>query len=43
MKYAICPQVIDVKGAGWILEPWIKLGAKTFNTVKVIHNDYILI
>ncbi len=43
MKYAICPQVIEVKGSGWILEPWIKAGAKTFNTVDEIPNDYILI
>jgi len=42
-KYAICHEVIDNKKAGWILQPWILAGAKTFNTVAEIPNDYILI
>jgi hypothetical protein len=43
MKYAICSEVIEVKGSGWILEPWIKSGAKIFDSVKSIPNDYVLI
>ncbi len=43
MKYAICPQVIDSNSSSWILDPWIKAGAKKFNTVDEIPNDYILV
>lgn len=42
-KYAYCPAVIEVKGAEWILAPFIKAGAKKFNSVDEIPNDYILI
>lgn len=42
-KYAICPEVIENKSSNWILQPWIKAGAKTFSTVSEIPNDYILI
>jgi len=42
-KYAICPQVIENNSSNWILQPFIRAGAKTFNTVQEIPNDYILI
>lgn len=42
-KYAICPEVIENKSSNWILEPFRKVGAKTFQTVAEIPNDYILI
>lgn len=42
-KYAICPEVIENKSSNWILQPWIKQGAKTFKTVADIPSDYILI
>jgi len=43
MKYAICPQVTVASRDGWMLEPWIKRGAKIFKAVDQIPNDYILI
>lgn len=42
-KYAICSEVIENKSSNWILQPWIKAGAKTFNSVVEIPDDYILI
>lgn len=42
-KYAYSPEVIENKSSNWILQPWIKSGAKMFNTVREIPEDYILI
>jgi len=42
-KYAICHEVIENKSSNWILQPFIKAGATTFNSIKDIPNDYILI
>lgn len=43
IKYAYCPEIIENKSSNWILQPWIKSGAKLFNTVKEIPEDYVLI
>ena len=43
MKYAICPQVTVNFRDKWIFEPWVKKGAKIFNIVDEIPDDYILI
>jgi len=43
MKYAICSEVIDIKGSDWIFAPWKKMGARVFASVKDIPNDYVLI
>jgi hypothetical protein len=43
MKYAICKELIDIKGADWILNPWLKCGAKTFNYVNEVPSDHTLI
>lgn len=43
LKYAYSKEVIENKSANWILQPWIKLGAKAFDSVSQIPNDYILI
>jgi hypothetical protein len=43
IKYAYCHEVIENKSANWILQPWIKLGAKSFNSLKEIPEDYVLI
>lgn len=42
-KYAICSEIIENKSSNWILQPFIKAGAQTFNKVSDIPNDYILI
>lgn len=42
-KYAITPQLMENKTANRMLQPWIKAGAKTFETVNEIPDDYILI
>lgn len=41
-KYAICHQCIERK-FGWLAEPWIKAGAKTFPNIQSIPLDHILI
>jgi len=43
IKYAYCPEVIENKSSNWILQPFIKKGAKQFARVADIPNDYILI
>lgn len=43
IRYAICPEVIENKSSRWILEPFIKAGAKTFQKVNEIPDDYTLI
>ena len=43
MKYAICSQVTVASRDAWLFEPWVKKGAKIFNTVDEIPDDYILI
>ena len=43
VKYAYCKEVIENKSSNWILEPFIKKGAKEFSSVSDIPNDYVLI
>ena len=42
-KYAITPELMENKTANRILQPWINAGAKTFDKVEQIPDDYILI
>lgn len=42
-KYAIARDCLEGKHSNWILQPWVNAGAKIFNTVAEIPNDYILI
>lgn len=42
-KYAYSPEVMENKSANWILQPWIKCGAKMFNSVDEIPENYTLI
>ena len=42
-KYAITPELMENKTANRVLQPWIRAGAKMFDRVEQIPNDYILI
>lgn len=41
-KYAFCKQMIETKGS-WLLQPWINLGAKIYDTIDQVPKDHILI
>ncbi len=41
-KYAFCRQMIETKG-GWILQPWLKVGAKIYDTIDQVPTDCVLI
>ena len=43
MKYAICKDVIAVKGGGWVVAPWRNAGATFFDTINEVPDDHILI
>jgi len=42
-KYAFCEEIIENKKQGWILQPWIKKGAKVYKTIDQVPTDHILI
>jgi hypothetical protein len=43
IKYSFCYQVIENKKQSWILEPWLKMGAKIYDTIDQVPSDSILI
>ena len=43
IKYAFCKQVNENKKQGWIMQPWIELGAKIYETIDQIPADCVLI
>lgn len=43
LKYAICKELFENKSSNWLIEPWVKKGAKFFNLVSEVPDDYILL
>ena len=41
-KYAICLETLE-RGFEWLVVPWEKIGARKFNTIKEVPEDYILL